>query len=257
MFRPCIDLHEGRVKQVVGGTFGQGEAAPQTNFVSEHDAAWFATTFRHDRLTGGHVIRLGPGNDPAARSALNAYRQGLQLGGGVTGANALEWINEGASHVIVTSWLFPDAAMDRARAESLAETVGTQRVVIDLSARLVDDRYVVFIDRWRKVTDTVLSAGLFAGLADVCDEFLVHAINVEGLQRGIDLLLVEKLAEWCPKPVTYAGGANSIDDLLRVHTISDGRVDLTIGSALDLFGGSGVAYADAVAFNASMSDPRS
>lgn len=257
MFRPCIDLHEGRVKQIVGGTFGTGEAAPRTNFVSEHDAAWYATKFRDDGLTGGHVVQLGPGNDSAALSALNAYRQGLQLGGGVTDANALEWINAGASHVIVTSWLFPDATMDRARAESLAGAVGADRVVIDLSARLVDGRYVVFVDRWRKATDTVLSAGLFAGLADVCDEFLVHAINVEGLQQGIDLSLVGKLSEWCTKPVTYAGGANSIDDLTSVHSISDGRVDLTIGSALDLFGGRGVAYADAVAFNASMSDPRS
>jgi phosphoribosylformimino-5-aminoimidazole carboxamide ribotide isomerase len=253
MFRPCIDLHEGRVKQVVGGTFGAGENAPTTNFVSDYDAGWFAARFRDDHLTGGQVIQLGPGNDTAARLALATYPGGLQLGGGVTAANAGEWIDAGASHVIVTSWLFPDAELNRKRAEDLASRVGADRVVIDLSARLVDDRYVVFIDRWRVATDTVLTGSLFADLAAACDEFLVHAINVEGLQQGIDLTLVEKLAEWCPRPVTYAGGAKSIDDLVRVHTASDGRVDLTIGSALDLFGGSGVAYTDAVAFNRSIS----
>ena len=255
MFRPCIDLHDGLVKQVVGGTFTAGEDAPTTNFVSDHDAGWFAARFRDDALTGGHVIQLGPGNDTAARLALSTYPGGLQLGGGVNTGNAGSWIEAGASHVIATSWLFPDAVLSRDRAGGLARSVGAERVVIDLSARLVDDRYVVFIDRWRTPTDTVLSADLFASLAEFCDEFLVHAINVEGLQQGIDLALVEKLADWCPRPVTYAGGASSIDDLLRVHTTGDGRVDLTIGSALDLFGGSGVAYADAVAFNHSVPGP--
>ena len=252
MFRPCIDLHEGRVKQVVGGTFGEGETAPKTNFVSEHDAGWFAARFRDDHLAGGHVIQLGPGNDTAARLALATYPGGLQLGGGVTAANASDWIDAGATHVIVTSWLFPDAVLNRTRADDLAGMVGADHVVIDLSARLVDDGYVVFIDRWRTPTDTVLDAALFADLAERCDEFLVHAINVEGLQQGIDLALVERLADWCPKPVTYAGGAKSINDLIRVHTAGEGRVDLTIGSALDLFGGYGVAYADAVAFNRSI-----
>jgi phosphoribosylformimino-5-aminoimidazole carboxamide ribotide isomerase len=249
MFRPCIDLHEGRVKQVVGATFGVGESAPRTNFVSEHGASWFADLFRSDDLRGGHVIQLGPGNGEAAHSALAAFPGGLQLGGGVNADNASGWIEAGASHVIVTSWLFPGARLDRKRAETLAAAVGADRVVVDLSARLVDGRYVVFIDRWRTPTTTVLDAELFAELADVCDEFLVHAINVEGLQQGIDTDLVEKLAAWCPKPVTYAGGARSLDDLRHVHDASGGRVDLTIGSALDIFGGSGVTYRDAVAFN--------
>jgi phosphoribosylformimino-5-aminoimidazole carboxamide ribotide isomerase len=252
MFRPCIDLHEGRVKQVVGGTFADGEHAPVTNFVSEHDAAWYAHLFRSDALRGGHVIQLGPGNAEAARSALAAYPGGLQIGGGVELSNAAGWLEAGASHVIVTSWLFPDGVMSRDRVESLAGHVGAARVVIDLSARAVNGRYVVFIDRWRKSTDTVLTAALFEELADSCDEFLVHAINVEGLQGGVDFDLVDMLAQWCRKPVTYAGGARSLDDLIRVHTISDGRVDLTIGSALDLFGGSGVTYQEAVAFNASV-----
>ena len=252
MFRPCIDLHEGRVKQVVGGTFGEGNSSPQTNFVSDHDSAWFAELFRSDGLRGGHVIQLGPGNNAAARLALAAYPNGLQIGGGVTDSNAQHWLDAGASHVIVTSWLFPNGEFNADRAESLAGTVGPERVVMDLSARRVDDRYVVFIDRWRQATTTVLNAELFAMLQPWCDEFLVHAINVEGLQQGIDLELVALLATWCNRPVTYAGGAKSIDDLRRVHMISDGRVDLTIGSALDIFGGSGVAYREAVAFNSSI-----
>lgn len=252
MFRPCIDLHEGSVKQVVGGSFAEGEQAPVTNFVSEHDAAWFADKFRLNSLRGGHVIQLGPGNKQAAESALAAYPEGLQIGGGVELMNAAGWLDAGASHVIVTSWLFPDAVLSRDRVESLAVEVGASRVVIDLSARFVNGDYVVFIDRWRKATDTVLTAALFDELAESCDEFLVHAINVEGLQGGVDFDLVEMLAKWCRKPVTYAGGARSLDDLVRVHTISNGHVDLTIGSALDVFGGSGITYEEAVAFNASL-----
>ena len=257
MFRPCIDLHEGRVKQVVGGSFSVDESEPRTNFVSDHDASWFAELFRVDGLRGGHVIQLGPGNEGAARSALATYPTGLQLGGGITEANSSQWIEAGASHVIVTSWLFPGGVLHQDRASSLAAEIGASRIVIDLSARLVDGHYVVFIDRWRTATGTVLSSGLFEGLAEFCDEFLVHAINVEGLQQGIDLALVEKLASWCPKPVTYAGGAKALDDLVRVHQVSGGRVDLTIGSALDLFGGSGVSYRDCVEFNASLASDRS
>lgn len=250
MFRPCIDLHEGRVKQIVGGSL-DAEGGLRTNFEAAEGPAWFAARYRDDGLTGGHVVMLGPGNEDAAREALAAHPGGLQVGGGVTAANAAAWLDAGASHVIVTSWLFPGADLDQERLDALHRAVGRDRLVIDLSCRRREGDYVVVADRWRRFTSTVLDRAGLAGMAERCAELLVHAVDVEGLRLGIDDELVERLAAWSPVPVTYAGGARSLDDLERVDRISGGRVDLTIGSALDLFGGDGVRYADAVAFNRS------
>lgn len=249
MFRPCIDLHEGQVKQIVGGTLSDAGVGLRTNFVSAHPPAWYANLYRRDGLTGGHVIKLGPGNDDAARAALGAWHGGLQIGGGITGENAADWLDAGASRVIVTSWVFREGHIDRQRLDELVAVIGRQRLVLDLSCRVRDGRYLVVTDRWQKFTDTALSAESLADLARYCDEFLVHAVDVEGLCRGIDLKLVEKLAEWSPLPTTYAGGASSLRDLEQVEAIGRGRIHLTIGSALDIFGGTGVRYEDAVAFN--------
>jgi phosphoribosylformimino-5-aminoimidazole carboxamide ribotide isomerase len=249
MFRPCIDLHEGQVKQIVGGTLSDAGGGLRTNFVSDRSPAWFAELYQRDGLTGGHVIKLGPGNDDAARAALAAWPGGLQIGGGITAENAADWLDAGASHVIVTSWVFRDGHIDRQRLAELVAAIGRQRLVLDLSCRVRDGRYLVVTDRWQKFTDTALSAESLADLARYCDEFLVHAVDVEGLCRGIDLNLVEKLAEWSPLPTTYAGGASSLHDLEQVEAIGRGRIHLTIGSALDIFGGTGVRYEEAVAFN--------
>jgi phosphoribosylformimino-5-aminoimidazole carboxamide ribotide isomerase len=248
VFRPCIDLHEGRVKQIVGGSL-EDPGGLRTNFEADHDAAWFARRYRADGLGGGHVIMLGPGNESAATDALAAYPGGLQVGGGVTAENARAWLDRGASHVIVTSWLFPAGRLDGDRLAALVRTVGRDRLVLDLSCRRIGDRYVVMTDRWRTPTDTIVDQDGLGVLAAGCAELLVHAVDVEGLQQGIDEELVTRLGEWSPVPCTYAGGARTLDDLDRVDRLSGGRVDLTIGSALDLFGGSGVRYADAVAFN--------
>lgn len=248
MFRPCIDLHEGRVKQIVGGTLTDGEA-PTTNFVAEQDASWFAARFRDDGLTGGHVIMLGPGNEGAARRALAAFPGGMQVGGGIDAANAGAWLEAGASHVIVTSWLFPAGVLDRDRLDRLVQVVGRDHLVIDLSCRRRGDDYVVVTDRWQTFTDVVVDRATLDSLASACAEFLVHGVDVEGLAQGIDADLVERLAAAVTIPTTYAGGARSLDDLALVDELSGGRIDLTIGSALDLFGGNGVRYADAVAYN--------
>lgn len=249
MFRPCIDLREGKVVQIVGGTLSDDQKAVRTNFVSERPAAWFAELYRRDGLTGGHVIMLGPGNEDAARSALTAYPGGLQLGGGVNATNARQWLEAGASHVIVTSWVFREGSVDWERLTELIKLVGKQRLVLDLSCRSLDGQYFVVTDRWQKFTDVTLSAAILEKFSTYCAEFLVHAVDVEGLCRGIDAELVQKLSEWSPLPVTYAGGANSISDLETVTRIGQGKVHLTIGSALDIFGGRGVRYDDAVAFN--------
>jgi phosphoribosylformimino-5-aminoimidazole carboxamide ribotide isomerase len=249
VFRPCIDLHEGKVKQIIGGSLTDAGAGLRTNFVSEKPAAWFAELYRRDGLKGGHVIQLGAGNEAAARAALAAFPGGLHLGGGVNLANARTWLDAGASHVIVTSWVFRDGWLDRERLRELVAAIGKKRLVLDLSCRVRDGKYFVVTDRWQKFTDLEVNAAALRDLAANCAEFLVHAVDVEGLCRGVDLTLVKLLGECSPIPSTYAGGASSLDDLRLVTEAGRGRVDLTIGSALDIFGGSGVSYADCVAFN--------
>ena len=249
MFRPCIDLHEGQVKQIVGGTLNDSGTGLRTNFVSEKSAAWFAKLYCDDDLPGGHVIMLGAGNDVAAREALAAYPGGLHIGGGVNLDNARAWLEAGASHVIVTSWVFREGRVDWERLDQLVSAIGKRRLVLDLSCRKRDGDYFVVTDRWQNFTSERISPALLTRLATSCDEFLIHAADVEGLCRGIDHELVAKLAEWTPLPTTYAGGAKSVADLEEVTRVGRGRIDLTIGSALDIFGGSGVNYAEAVAFN--------
>ena len=192
---------------------------------------------------------LGAGNESSAREALAAYPGGLQIGGGVNASNARGWLDAGASHVIVTSWVFREGRVDEQRLAELVKLVGRERLVLDLSCRKRDGDYFVVTDRWQKFTDVTLSTAVLKKFSESCAEFLIHAVDVEGLCRGIDGELVEKLAEWSPIPTTYAGGANSLADLKTVKRLSQGRVGLTIGSALDIFGGKGVRYEDAVAFN--------
>jgi len=247
MFRPCIDLHDGKVKQIVGGTLG--DSGLRTNFVSERPAAWFADLYRRDGLMGGHVIQLGAGNETAARAALGAFPGGLHLGGGVNAQNASAWLEAGASHVIVTSWVFREGQVDWTRLEELVRVVGKSRLVLDLSCRKRDGEYFVVTDRWQKFTSLTVTAPALDKFSGFCAEFLIHAVDVEGLCHGVDHELVEKLGKWTPIPMTYAGGANSLADLERVTELGQGKVDLTIGSALDIFGGSGVKYADVVSFN--------
>ena len=248
MFRPCIDLHEGRVKQIVGGTLSDDGEEPQTNFFSDRPPSWFAALYRDNALQGGHIIQLGPGNDTAARDALAAFPGGLQLGGGVNQDNAAAWLDAGASHVIVTSWVFREDRIDEERLAALVKTIGSERIVLDLSCRQRNSQYWVVTDRWQNFTELTINEETLSTLSSSCAEFLVHAVDVEGQQTGVDLALVEKLATDSPIPCTYAGGANSIDDLETVYTASNGRVHLTIGSALDIFGGT-VKYDDCVAFN--------
>ena len=249
MFRPCIDLHEGKVKQIVGGSLTDDPQSLRTNFVSDRPSCWFAELFKKDGLLGGHVVMLGPDNEAAARAALAAFPGSLQVGGGIELANAAGFLEAGASHVIVTSWIFREGRLDRERLRQLSTAIGKNRLVLDLSCRCKAGRYLVVTDRWQKFTELELGPESLAGLAEWCAEFLVHAADVEGLRLGMDLELVRKLGQWSPIPVTYAGGANSLRDLEDVQRIGRGKIDLTIGSALDIYGGTGVCYADAVEFN--------
>lgn len=244
-FRPCIDIHDGQVKQIVGGTLSdEPGSALKTNFTAVQPSSYFAELYREDGLGGGHAIMLGAtaANRTAALEALRAYPGGLQVGGGITAENAREYLDAGASHVIVTSYVFHDGAVDHARLAALVGAVGRSRLVLDLSCRRVASEgggpptYKVVTDRWQKWTDLEVTAATVAELAAHCDEFLVHGVDVEGLQSGIEEPLVEILAA-SPIPVTYAGGVRSIADLERIRVLGGGRVDATVGSALDIFGG--------------------
>ena len=250
-FRPCIDLHDGCVKQIVGGTLTDDGAALQTNFVSAQPAEYYAGLYRDDGLTGGHVIMLGPGNEAAARAALAAWPGGLQIGGGIHAENAESWLTAGASHVIVTSWLFDaDGRFLPNRLEAMIRAAGRERLVIDLSCRRDPcGGWTVCMNRWQTRTTLQVTPALLDALAEHCAEFLIHAADVEGQCRGMEEDLLQLLGEWAEIPVTYAGGARSLNDLQLAHTLSGGKVDVTIGSALDIFGGSGVGYADCVEWN--------
>jgi phosphoribosylformimino-5-aminoimidazole carboxamide ribotide isomerase len=249
-FRPCIDLHEGRVKQIVGSTLSSVESDLRTNFVSEHSAAWYARRYQEDGLTGGHVIQLGAGNEQAAFAALAAYPGGLQIGGGIRADNAKSFLDAGASHVIVTSYLFDHEGtflMDRL--SLLEATLGRQHLVIDLSCKADGDGWVVAMNRWQTLTNLRLTKETLEHLSGYCAEFLIHAVDVEGKCEGIDEALVVFLGQFSPVPATYAGGIDALEVLTRIDELSQGRVDATIGSGLDLFGGSKVRYEDCIAFN--------
>jgi phosphoribosylformimino-5-aminoimidazole carboxamide ribotide isomerase len=249
-FRPCIDLHDGKVKQIVGSTLNDAHPEHlQTNFTATHSASWFAELYRRDNLTGGHIIKLGPGNEAAALDALTAWPDGMQIGGGVTPENGGYWLDHGASHVIVTSYVFRDGMVDEDRLQGLVRAIGKERLVLDLSCRRQGDRYYIVTDRWQCFTQVVISEQVLAHFSQSCAEFLVHAADVEGQCQGVEQELIVKLADWSPIPVTYAGGVRNLADLELIRNLGQGRLDATVGSALDIFGGTSMTYAEAVRFH--------
>ncbi|KAF8165348.1 hypothetical protein B0H34DRAFT_649555 [Crassisporium funariophilum] len=251
LFRPCIDLHGGQVKQIVGGTLSDHTPETlKTNFVAKQSAGEYARIYKQHNLEGGHVIKLGPGNDEAALEALSAWPDGLQVGGGINEKNAKYWIDAGASKVIVTSYLFPEGKFCLERLRTISSTVGKDRLVVDVSCRRRGSQWLVAMNKWQDITDMEVSRESLNMLSEYCSEFLIHAADVEGLCKGIDEDLVSKLGEWVAIPTTYAGGAKDISDLALVDRLSAGRVDLTYGSALDMFGGTQVKFDDLVKENA-------
>lgn len=243
-FRPCIDIHNGKVKQIVGGSLlDKGDQAKE-NFVSQQDAAFYANYYKERGIVGGHIILLNPATSEfyeatkqQAMLALKAYQGGMQIGGGINSENALEYIEAGASHVVVTSYVFRDGKVNWDNLEKLVRVVGKDKIVLDLSCRKKDGMYYVVTDRWQKFTEEVLNEQLLERFRHHCDEFLIHAVDVEGKASGIETELVKMLGAYGKLPVTYAGGVSSYQDIEQIKQLGNNNLDVTIGSALDLFGG--------------------
>lgn len=243
-FRPCIDIHNGKVKQIVGGSLRDLGDSARENFVAEQDAAFFAGLYRDAGLKGGHIILLNAAESPyyeatrrQAFLALKTYPKGLQVGGGITPDNAEAYLNAGASHVIVTSYVFKDGVIHYDRLERLKRAVGKEHLVLDLSCRKTKEGYLVVTDRWQNMTKEQVSTELLDTLSAYCDEFLIHAVDVEGCSRGIEKELAAFLGNWQGRALTYAGGVHSMEDLRLLRQLGQNRLNVTIGSALDLFGG--------------------
>ncbi len=244
-FRPCIDIHNGKVKQIVGGSLKDLGDYAKENFISEFDASWYARYYKEEGLLGGHVILLNSKDSgfyeatkEAAKSALMEYKNGLMIGGGITPENSWEYLDSGASHVIVTSYVFKDGIMHEDRIDEMVKAVGKERLVLDLSCRKKNDKYFVVTDRWQKFTEVEVTASLMKDLSSCCDEFLVHAVDVEGKANGIEKQLIPILLDGSNIPVTYAGGVGNFRDLQELNELGNGKIDVTIGSALSIFGGS-------------------
>ena len=243
-FRPCIDIHNGKVKQIVGGSLKDEGNQAITNFASEQDASFYAEMYKKDELAGGHVILLNSKESEyyeatknQALKALNAYPNGLQIGGGITAENAREYIEAGASHVIVTSYVFKDGEVNWKNLDKLVNAVGKNHIVLDLSCRKKDGNYYIVTNRWQTFTNVKIHKEILDKFAKYCDEFLIHGVDVEGKSSGVELELVKILSDWNGIPTTYAGGIGSMEDLREFENASKGKLDFTIGSALDLFGG--------------------
>lgn len=243
-FRPCIDIHNGKVKQIIGGSLlDQGDYA-QDNFVSEKNGDYYANLYKTADLSGGHIILLNKSDSQyyeedvrQACLALQAYPGGLQIGGGMTDRNAGFFLEQGASHIIVTSFVFKSGRIDYGNLEKIAAVTGKERLVLDLSCRKKEDAYYIVTDRWQKFTGVQLTETVLDELSAYCDEFLIHAVDVEGKTSGIEAPIVSMLGDWDGIPVTYAGGVGDFEDLRLLKTLGRNKVDVTIGSALDLFGG--------------------
>ena len=243
-FRPCIDIHNGKVKQIVGGSLQDAGDMAKENFVSEQDASFFARLYQNYQLEGGHIILLNGKDSPyyektklQAMSALRAYPKGMQIGGGITDENACEYLEAGASKVIVTSFVFKNGEINHENLKKLAAAVGKEHLVLDLSCRKKEGQYYIVTDRWQNYTQVVLNQDSLNYFAEYASEFLIHAVDVEGKAKGIEEDVASLMGEWGKMPVTYAGGIHTFEDLEKLKMLGKQNVDFTIGSALDLFGG--------------------
>ncbi|SEW01464.1 phosphoribosylformimino-5-aminoimidazole carboxamide ribotide isomerase [[Clostridium] fimetarium] len=243
-FKPCIDIHNGKVKQIVGGSLLDTGNQAEENFVSQQDASFYAQLYKKNKVKGGHIILLNPADSEyyesdwkQAQLALQSYPGGLQIGGGINADNAKAFLDMGASHVLVTSYVFKDGKINFDNLDAIVNAVGKDNLVLDLSCRKKDGEYYIVTDRWQKFTEVKLTESTLDLLANYCDEFMIHAVDVEGKASGIDKELVTMLGNWSKIPITYAGGVGSFEDIELIKKLGQNKIDVTVGSALDLFGG--------------------
>lgn len=253
-FRPCIDIHNGSVKQIVGGSLMDEADSAKENFVSELKADFYADMYKKSNISGGHIILLNPASSPyyeadieQARLALLTYPGGLQIGGGINPDNAKDFLDMGASHVIVTSYVFKDGEINFDNLKKMRDAVGKDKLVLDLSCRKKGDTYYIVTDRWQKFTNVPVSEEILDLLMEYCDEYLIHAVDVEGKASGIEEELATMLGAWGKIPMTYAGGVGSFSDLSKLKELGKDKLDVTVGSALDIFGGD-MIYQDVISF---------
>ena len=242
--RPCIDIHNGKVKQIVGSSLKDFGDYAADNFVSDADAGYYASLYKNLDLPGGHIIILNSRDSKyyeedlrQAKLALSSYPGGMMIGGGIVPSNAGFFLDMGATHVIVTSYVFKGGLMNEVRLKEMLSAVGKHRLVLDLSCRKKGGDYYIVTDRWQKFTDIKLNTETLKKLSESCSEFLIHAVDTEGKRLGIDTDLAGLLSSFTDCPVTYAGGISSLEDIQLLKEISGGSLDITIGSALDIFGG--------------------
>jgi phosphoribosylformimino-5-aminoimidazole carboxamide ribotide isomerase len=247
-FRPCIDLHDGKVKQIVGSSLSDNSQNIIENFSTDKQPTEFVRLYKNDDLRGGHIIKLGEKNDEAAKNALAEWENAFHIGGGISDENAKLWLDAGASHVIATSFVFKNGKINLENLQKLKKAAGKKRIVLDLSCKKREEKYYIVTDRWQKFSDETISQKSLSFLSQYCDEFLVHAADIEGKKQGADLKLIEILAKYSPIPVTYAGGISSMDDIEKVRIYGKNIVNFTVGSALNIFGGH-LDYAAIVKFS--------
>lgn len=243
-FRPCIDIHNGKVKQVVGSSIKDAGDSAKENFVSEKNADYYGDLYKKHGLTGGHIILLNAVtskyyNDTKEQAmlALKSFNGGMELGGGVRPDNAREFLEAGASHVIVTSYVFSNGVLNYDNLKEICKVTGKEKLVLDLSCRKKDGKYFIVTDRWQNFTKEEVDISTLQKLSEYCDEFLIHAVDVEGKNNGVETELVNIIGKWDKSPITYAGGIRTMEDIEKLRQASNNNMDFTVGSALDIFGG--------------------
>ena len=236
-FRPCIDIYGGKIRQIVGKSYSENNEAT-VNFTAGKSLEYYVSLFQKDKLYGGHIIMLGQGNEDVARKALNLWNTGFQIGGGINLSNALMWLKQGAQKIIISSYIFNEMGdIDFPKLQLLVKKIGRDNITLDLSCSLYQKEYFVMIDKWQRYTKIIINKNTLQMLSPFCGEFLVHAINNEGMKQGIDTNLVKILSQYTEKPIVYAGGIHTMEDIQAIEKISTGQLDFTVGSALDIYGG--------------------
>ncbi|MBT3539096.1 phosphoribosylformimino-5-aminoimidazole carboxamide ribotide isomerase [bacterium] len=237
-FRPCIDILNGKVTQIVGETLATNSLVAE-NFVTNKNAAYFADLYKKNNLAGGHIIMLDKTEKTKSQTieALKTFPQDFQVGGNINSDNAQEFINAGASHIIVTSYIFKDNKLSPLRLQRLMSAVKKEKIVLDLSCRKKNNEYYVVTNRWQIFSNFKVTSKNLETLSNYCDEFLIHGVDSEGKLQGVEIDLLNILKDFTGIPITYAGGIRDMNDIEKIKQTGNGYINFSVGTALDIFGG--------------------